>query len=205
MSERGRPRRFDRDAALKAAMETFWRLGYEGASLSELTQAMGINSPSLYAAFGSKEELFRAAVELYVGTVGEESRHAFEEAPTARAGIEDWLRLNVRSFTRPDRPTSCLVVLGDRNTLTEHHAVREYLSAQRVASEAAIEQRLKRGIVEGDLPAGTDTRSIAAFYTTVLHGLRLHSRDGASAEAMDRIVDCAMAAWESLASGGAKG
>lgn len=201
MSDRGRPRRFDRDAALKAAMETFWRLGYEGASLSALTQAMGINSPSLYAAFGSKEELFREAVELYLATIGRETQEALDRPKTAKAGVEAMLRNNVRSYARPDRPSGCLVVLGDRNTLTEHAAIRDYLARLRRESETMVERRLQRGIAEGDLAAGIDAKSIAAFYATVVYGLTLQSRDGASLAAMNRIVDCAMAAWESLASG----
>lgn len=198
MSDRGRPRRFDRDAALKAAMEVFWRLGYESASLSALTRAMGINSPSLYACFGSKEELFRAAVELYVETIGRETQAALEGPTTAKDGIEAMMRHNVRSYVRPDRPSGCLVVLGDRNTLAEHEAVRKYLAGWRRDSEATLERRLRRGIAEGDLPAGIDTRSIAAFYATVVHGLALQSRDGVSEAEMNRTVDCAMAAWESL-------
>jgi AcrR family transcriptional regulator len=202
MSDRGRPRRFDRDTALKVAMEVFWRLGYESASLSELTRAMGINSPSLYACFGSKEELFRAAVERYIETIGRETQNALEQPPTAKEGIEAMLRHNVHSYTRPDRPSGCLVVLGDRNTLTEHDAIRRYLAQRRSESEAMVERRLQRGIAEGDLPAGIDTKSIAAFYATVVHGLTLQSRDGASEGAMNRIVDCAMAAWDSLSSAG---
>ncbi len=198
MSERGRPRSFDRAKALEAALEVFWRRGYEGASLTDLTAAMGINSPSLYACFGSKEGLFRVAVELYVATAGQEAFDVLEAAPTARAGVEAMLRLNVRNFTRPDRPTGCLVVLGDRNSPTEDDAVRAFLAQHRRESAAAMRRRLERGIAEGDLPPGIDTKAIADFYTTVLHGQSMQARDGASSEAMHRIVDCAMTAWDAL-------
>src|SRR5918996_4164529 len=112
MAERGRPRSFDRAAALRRAMEVFWAKGYDGASLSDLTAAMGINSPSLYAAFGSKEGLFREAVALYGATEGTEIWEALPQAPTAREAIERFLRASALSFTRPDRPAGCLVVPG---------------------------------------------------------------------------------------------
>ncbi len=198
MAERGRPRSFDRAKALEAALQVFWRQGYEGASLADLTAAMGINSPSLYACFGSKEGLFRAAVELYVATSGLEAYTALERAPTARAGVEAMLRLNVRNFTRPGRPAGCLVVLGDRNSPTEHDSVRDFLAQHRRDSAAAMRRRLERGIAEGDLPPGIDCKAVADFYTTVLHGQSMQARDGTSPEAMHRIVDCAMAAWDAL-------
>ena len=112
MAERGRPRSFERATALRCAMEVFWAKGFDGASLADLRAAMGINSPSLYAAFGSKEGLFREAVALYGVTEGTEIWTALPQAPTAREAIERFLRASAVSFTRPDRPAGCLVVLG---------------------------------------------------------------------------------------------
>ncbi|HWA49978.1 MAG TPA: helix-turn-helix domain-containing protein, partial [Dongiaceae bacterium] len=98
---RGRPRSFDREAALVAAMRTFWKLGYEAASMAELTEAMGINSPSLYAAFGSKEGLFQEALRLYIETEDSQAKHNLLGAPTARDGIAAMLRHSARSLARP--------------------------------------------------------------------------------------------------------
>jgi AcrR family transcriptional regulator len=181
-------------------MEVFWAHGYEGASLADLTQAMGINAPSLYAAFGCKEALFREAVDLYVATEGSETARALTEQPTARLAIDAMLRRNSVAFARPASPGGCLVVLGDRNCTPEHATVRDYLTQRRQDNLAAIEQRLSRGIAEGDLPPGADVKAMAGFYITVLQGLSLQARDGASVAAMGRTVDCAMAAWDLLAS-----
>src|ERR671919_2398814 len=107
MAERGRPRSFERDTALRRAMEVFWAKGFDGASMADLTGAMGINSPSLYAAFGSKEDLFREAVALYGATEGTEIWSGLQEAPTARAAVERFLRVSAESFTRPGKPRGC--------------------------------------------------------------------------------------------------
>src|SRR5258707_15468488 len=112
---RGRPRGFDRTEALVRAMKVFWARGYEGASISDLKAEMGIGSPSLYAAFGSKEELFREAVKLYSATEGSDTWRSLQTAPTAREGIEGVLMYTARAFTRPDKPPGCLVGLSALN------------------------------------------------------------------------------------------
>ena len=199
MVTRGRPRSFDRDAALCAAMKCFWKLGYEGASMAELTQAMGINSPSLYAAFGSKEELFRAAVQLYLATEDCKSRDILEAAPTARAAFDAMLRNGVGNLTRSGAPRGCLLILGDSNATPENSGVRQYLTQRRRDIQATLEQRLQRGIADGDLPAGADVTAMAGFYMTVLQGLSLRARDGTAQDALLQVVDAAMAAWDTMA------
>jgi AcrR family transcriptional regulator len=199
MSTRGRPRSFDRDAALRAAMKCFWKLGYEGASMAELTAAMGINSPSLYAAFGSKEELFRAAVQLYLDTEDRETRDVLEAQPTARAAIDAMLRHAACSLTRPGHPHGCLLILGDSNASRDGESVRQFLTQRRRDIQAGLERRLRQGIADGDLPTVADVKAMAAFYMTVLQGLSLRARDGASRESLLQVADSAMAAWDSLA------
>ncbi|WP_437743055.1 TetR/AcrR family transcriptional regulator [Sorangium sp. So ce1504] len=199
MVGRGRPRSFDRDAALRRAMEVFWERGYEGTSLSDLTAAMGINSPSLYAAFGCKEALFREAVALYSEVEGAATNRAMSDEPTARRAVEAMLRGNVEGYATPGKPSGCMIVLAATLGTPENERVRAYLAGCRRAALDALRSRLDRGVVEGDVPAGTDTAALAAFYTTVLQGLSLQARDGASREALQAIVDCAMAAWETLA------
>ncbi|XXT68367.1 TetR/AcrR family transcriptional regulator [Sorangium sp. So ce693] len=199
MVGRGRPRSFDRSAALRRAMEVFWERGYEGTSLSDLTAAMGINSPSLYAAFGCKEALFREAVELYTEVEGATTNRALRDEPTARRAVEAMLRGNVEGYVTPGKPSGCMVVLAATLGTPENERVRAYLAACRRAALDVLRRRLDRGVVEGDVPVGTDTAALAAFYTAVLQGLSLQARDGASREALQAIVDCAMAAWETLA------
>lgn len=197
---RGRPRGFDRDAALVAAMRTFWKLGYEGASMAELTGAMGINSPSLYAAFGSKEGLFQESLRLYLETEDSQTKANLFGAPTTRDGIAAMLRHSARSLARPGLPHGCMLILGDTNSSAQSGGVRQSLCNWRRQIQANFEERLRRGIKDGDVPAGTDVGKIASFYLTVLQGLSLQARDGASCDMMLDVADSAMAAWDTLAS-----
>ena len=145
-AHRGRPRSFDRDAALAAAIKVFWDQGFEGASMAALAGAMGINAPSLYACFGSKEELFEEAVTRYQEEESRRVRADLEDAPTARTGVEAMLRGNAAAFVQPDMPRGCMVVLGDSNAAPEHATVRAMLSQRRQESTARIEARIRRGI-----------------------------------------------------------
>lgn len=178
-------------------MEVFWRQGYEGTSLSQLTRAMGINTPSLYAAFESKEDLFREAVELYEATEGALANAALE-TPTARAAIEQMLRGNVEAYTDPDKPPGCMIVLAATTGTVGNEDVRDFLANQRRTGEAALQRRILRGIEDGDLPADTDAETLAAFVTTVQQGLSIKARDGASRAALEAIVDAALAAWDAM-------
>jgi AcrR family transcriptional regulator len=198
MAARGRPRSFDRDAALEAAMRTFWQFGYEGASMAALTAAMGINSPSLYAAFGSKEALFKEAVELYLATEDQKTQCTLAEQPTARGAVAAMLARAVANLTDPAGCRGCLLVLGDSNASPEHGGIHDYLAQRRKEIQAALEERIKRGIGDGDVPPHAAVKTIAAFFMTVLQGLSLRARDGASREAMLQIADAASAAWDSL-------
>jgi AcrR family transcriptional regulator len=179
-------------------MEVFWQHGYEGTSLSDLTAAMGINRPSLYAAFGCKEALFREAVDLYEAEEGAEGERLLRECGTAREAIETTLRDKARAYADPDKPAGCMVVLTATIGGPESDTVRQHMAGRRRAGEAALLARLDRAVAQGELPAGTNTAALAAFYTTVLNGLSIQARDGASSASLDAIVDCAMAAWDGL-------
>ncbi len=179
-------------------MEVFWERGYQGTSLNDLTTATGVNSPSLYAAFGSKEALFREAVALYTAP-GNPTDRALREEPMARQAVEAMLRDNADAYTHPDRPPGCMVVVAATTCAPENDAVRSHLADCRRDVRDALQQRLDRGLADGDLPAGTDTAGLAAFYITVLHGLSIQASDGASRDALHAIVKRAMTAWDVLA------
>ncbi|MGP3987425.1 TetR/AcrR family transcriptional regulator [Streptomyces sp. 3N207] len=202
MATRGRPRAFDRDAALEQAMRVFWEHGYEATTMAELTEAMGIRPPSLYAAFGSKEGLFREAVELYERTDGTISRVALSEAPTAREGVHDALRSNVIAYTDPDKPRGCMIVLAATNCTPENEGVRALLAEDRRGTEHMFRERVDRGIAEGDVPRGTDSSTLGAFYATVLFGLSVQAKDGVPRSELLAVVDASVAAWDSLTSPG---
>jgi AcrR family transcriptional regulator len=195
--KRGRPRTFDRQAALREAMQVFWARGYEGATLTELQEAMGgIAPPSFYAAFGSKEELFREAVELYSQTLGAPMMNALEEGPTARASIEALLEAAVESFCKPGLPRGCFLVFGAWNHVPANKNVEDHVRGLRVRRQKAIRRRLQRGVEAGELPKHLDLVALAAFYTTVIDGLAIQARDGVSRKALDFAARCAMAAWD---------
>ncbi|MDH4984607.1 TetR/AcrR family transcriptional regulator [Aminobacter anthyllidis] len=201
MSQKGRPRSFDRDAALRQAMRVFWKKGYDGASLTDLTTAMGISSPSLYAAFGSKEALFREAVDLYGATEGFEIWGAFERPGSVRDAIADFLRASAKAFSEPGDPKGCLIVLGALNVSETNAEVFRDLSERRMSSARDLAGRLKKAVTEGELPETADCDSISAFYLAVQQGMSVQARDGASREALLAVADGAMAAWGPLVSG----
>ncbi|KDD25556.1 TetR/AcrR family transcriptional regulator [Bordetella bronchiseptica] len=191
----GRPRAFDRDAALLAAMRTFWTQGYEGTSIQDLVQAMGVNKPSLYATFGCKEEIFREAIELYDRVEGRATSQSLAQARTAREAVETMLRANARAYTVAEGPRGCMIVLSSLLGAPENARVRAFLADNRLAGESLLQDRLAQGIAQGDLAPTADIAQLAAFYTTVLEGLSIQARDGAGADKLNTIIDAAMLAW----------
>lgn len=202
VATRGRPRNFDRDQALEQAMRVFWTQGYAGASLSDLTSAMGIASPSLYAAFGSKEGLYREALELYAATNGAGLCDAMS-APTAREAVESMLRGAVRGFTSSDVPTGCMVMQGGANDGDLSPEVAAVLCEKRAMGAQAMTERLGRAIEAGEISPATNIRAVADFYATVHKGLSLSAKGGADRTELDSVVTSAMAAWSPLTDGSA--
>ncbi len=200
MAVRGRPRSFDRQDALRRAMDVFWMKGFENASMAELTEAMGLKPPSLYAAFGSKEQLFREAVDYYAQTQGGGIWDKVPTAPTAREAIAGMLRASAEAYTRGPKPRGCMIVLAAPQMEGANPAVCDELKARRMENVAILERRLERAVAEGELPQGTDCHAVAAYFATVQHGMSIEARDGASRKTLLAVVDCAMAAWDSLVS-----
>src|SRR3954470_9101826 len=153
MATRGRPRTFDPDTALGQALEVFWERGYEGTSLNDLAEAMGIASASIYACFGSKEDLFRKVMALYGTTSGEPPRRALREQPTARDAIHAMLRATADEITRPDAPHYCMLILAATTGAVENRPVREALADGRRNQYAAIKDRLARAVIDGESTA----------------------------------------------------
>ena len=189
---RGRPRSFDREAALNAAMEVFWTKGYEAASISDLTAAMGINPPSLYAAFGDKEKLFLATIEQYASS---RSDNLCPEQPTARDAIETYLRFKADLLSGSGHPRGCMLMVAFFTAANASPALNAHLSKKRAEAREHMRQRIKQGIAEGDVPEGTDAGALADFYLTVTSGMAQQARDGATRKALMVTVDHAMAAF----------
>ncbi|HEY7118017.1 MAG TPA: TetR/AcrR family transcriptional regulator [Tepidisphaeraceae bacterium] len=191
---RGRPREFDPDQALDAALLLFWRHGYEGTSLAALTQAMGINMPSLYAAFGNKETLFRRALDRYLQRPASYLPNALKE-PTARRAAEQLFRGAIDMTMNPRHPDGCLLVQGALASGPTAQVVRKELSLRRAAAEAAVRRRLERAIAEGDLAEGADAAGLARYLITVVWGMSVQAAGGASRNQLEDIARTAMSAW----------
>ena len=174
----GRPREFDQEKALAKARDAFWARGYEGTSMADLVSALGLASARIYAAFGSKEELFRKAVEHYEANEGSFPMRALAEEPTARQAIERMLRDAVETYTRPGRPQGCMVVSAAINCAVENHQVHDWLSERRRSQTASIIKRLKQAVHDGELKPNTDTQALGDYFTAVMHGLSVQARDG---------------------------
>lgn len=190
---RGRPRSFDRTTALERAVLAFWEHGYEATSVSDLTRAMGIGAPSLYAAFGDKQALFAEVVEEYGTRYGSFADRALAEEPTARAAVARILREAAAEYTAPGRPHGCLVIHAATNCTTPE--VEESLRTRRNANLAAFERRIAADIAAGELPADLDAAALARHAGAVVQGMSQQARDGASRAELEALAEIAMTIW----------
>jgi TetR/AcrR family transcriptional regulator, copper-responsive repressor len=189
----GRPWSFDRAEALETAMLLFWRHGYEGVSIAQLTGAMGVKPPSLYAAFGSKEQLYREALQHYANTMVDVS--SLETAATAKEGVRQVFREIAKAYTRPGYPRGCMVGVGSLRCGDENQIVVEETAALRKLSLQSFAERLERAKSEGELRADTDPQILAAYFASVVDGLSVQARDGASQDQLLAIGEIALSAW----------
>jgi AcrR family transcriptional regulator len=190
----GRPRNFDADKALDKALRVFWRRGYEGASLPELTKAMGINRPSMYATFGNKEELFKKAVDRYC----EEPTARLAEclaAPTVREVAERLIRGTAQRLASPKNPRGCLILQGALACGKESESVRRDLVARRVEQERVIRERFLQAAASGELRKEIDPDNLARYVSTVMQGLAVQAASGATGEELLGIAEIALRGW----------
>lgn len=190
----GRPRTFDAEQALDRAVEVFWRQGYEGTSLTDLTTAMGVNRPSLYAVFGSKEDLFRKAFARYAERDMAYARAALGK-PTALEVAQALLRDNVAALTRPGRPAGCLSIQGGLSCGSANRAIAEFLAASRLAGEKALAGRFARAITDGDLPRDADPAALARYLMVVTEGQAVHAAAGTSRTQLEQSAEIALRAF----------
>jgi AcrR family transcriptional regulator len=189
--KRGRPRTFDRVAALETATHLFWTRGYDAVSIADLTSALGISTPSLYAAFGDKRALFFEAVHHFEDAYG----IALGADHPAREAVHQLLRDAAAAYTDPDLPPGCLVISSAVNTTTESADIAAALAKRRNGLRLAITRRLRRAVRDGELAADTDVTGLAGFFTATIQGMSQRARDGASRRELQGVADTAIRAW----------
>jgi len=195
----GRPRAFDREAALMNAMRVFWSKGYASTSMNDLCAAMRIRSPSLYAAFGSKEALYLEALDLYVATIGNAVWAKLEGKATARAGVEAFLLAATEALPASEAgPAGCMSTLAGLGDAWPD-AIAQVAREIRSSCLDHLASRLRTAVAEGELPPTVDVARLSRFYFGVFQGMASQARDGAPGEDLLGIVETAMAAWPEAA------
>ena len=184
---RGRPRSFDRNAALFKALELFWKRGYEPVSVAELCTAMGINAPSLYAAFGSKSELFLEAVTFYEERYWAEPSRRFMEKKDFYLAVHEFFSEAAGILLSPDTPCGCMVVLAAVNISEQETAIIHTLQQMRLATRTMFAEKIRLAVEEGQLPSDTAVEALAGDFNTFLEGLSLQARDGADARELQEL------------------
>jgi AcrR family transcriptional regulator len=192
--QRGRPTAFDYEETLEKALQVFWTRGYEGASMAELTAAMGINKPSIYAAFGNKEELFRKALGKYlsgpVAYVGEAMRE-----PTARRAVEMFLTKSAEFLTNKNNPRGCMVVQGALSCGQGAELIQRELITHRNGYEEALRKRLELAQTQSDLPKGLSAVELAKYVATIHQGMSVQATSGATKEELLAVVRLVLKSW----------
>lgn len=189
---KGRPRAFDREKALTQALNVFWQRGYEPASMTELCLAMGINAPSLYAAFGNKASLFLEAVRFYEEKYWAAPAKTFLAEPDIYQGVYDFFTESARILLSPDSPCGCMVVLAAINISADATDVITTIKELRLATKSMFASRLQQGIADGQIPPDTDIIALAGAFNTMLEGLSIQARDGLAPAELESIAALAV-------------
>lgn len=193
---KGRPREFCIDEALGQALHVFWAKGYDGASMTDLTEAMGITKPSLYAAFGNKEALFHKALDLYESEKLEYTRTALQQ-PTARKVAEYYLRSGVDVHAAEGEPHGCMGVISSLACSPEAESIKADVIRRRASSQRALVERFEQAKRDGDLPAHIDAEGLTSFLYAILQGITVQAGAGATRAELERLVDTSLALWPS--------
>ncbi|MFD1612740.1 TetR/AcrR family transcriptional regulator [Sphingomonas tabacisoli] len=193
-STRGRPREFCCDQALAAALRVFWSKGYEGASMADLTEAMGITKPSLYAAFGNKEQLFVKALDLYEREKMEYVGEALAE-PTARKVAEHMLRGALDTQTGVNEPKGCLRVISQVACGAEADSIRMYVVERSAKAKQALVERMERAKAEGDLPPEVDAEGLTSYLYAIVQGMAVQAGTGATRAELERMIETSLMVW----------
>jgi AcrR family transcriptional regulator len=194
MTAMGRPREFDTDKALEQALHVFWRQGYEGTSINDLTQAIGITKPSLYAAFVNKEELFRKALDRYIDGPGGYVQTAMA-MPTVREVVEHLLLGAADAVTNPENPPGCLAVQAALCCGDAAESIKQELMSRRATGEEDLRKRFERAVAEGDLAADTDAGDLARYISAILQGMAVQAAGGASRDELQKVARMALRTW----------
>lgn len=192
--QRGRPSNFDHDEALENALQVFWSRGYEGTSMSELTDALGINKPSIYAAFGNKEELFRKALAHYLAGPVSFVKESMKE-PTARQVVKIFLMQAVDFFSDESTPNGCMIVQGALTCSAGSVLIQQELVAYRKSYEDALTQRFEQAKTQGDLPALANAAYLAKYLATIHQGMSVQATSGATKEELLAVAEMALSNW----------
>lgn len=193
---RGRPRTFDRAAALRAAMTLFWEHGYEGTSFDDLLGAMDISASSFYGSFGNKEKLYREATDAFMQTSSSWFFGLLDDTTVStRTAFERVLDAIAVEFTRRGRPAGCMISLAAAHVPASLTDLRRMMTGHRMTSESGFASRLRTGMTAGDVPADTDVEALAAYFSAIVRGLAVQARDGATRERLRQIIAVAMRVW----------
>lgn len=191
---RGRPRVFDPDEALDKALQIFWNRGYEGASLAELTETLGVNKPSLYAAFGNKEELFMKALSKYVQGPAAFVREIVNE-PTAHAVAKRFLYQAAEFLTQSSHPKGCMIVQGALSGGESAEMIKSVLMEYRAGYEKLLTKRFEQAKADGDLPSDANPAALAKYLAMLHQGMSVQATSGASEEELKTVADLALSVW----------
>ncbi|KIC32329.1 transcriptional regulator [Leisingera sp. ANG-S5] len=188
----GRQRSFDTDHVIEQAMLLFWERGYEAASMAELSAAMGLNPPSIYAAFGNKQALFERCTAHYVKHVATYAPRALDEEATAAKALRRLVSEAIEAFCTEQRPKGCLLISAATNCGKGSECAQELLAGYRQASESMIADRIRRGIAAGDMAVSVKPDLLAKFVSVLIQGFAAQARDGATADALHGVANLAL-------------